>query len=76
MVQKLLAPKRDGLHPDYEREFFERCLHEAFDVRRSEEPRVGHPGPLLRDAASHLTRMFWNWYGKSSSGWLTLFSNG
>jgi SAM-dependent methyltransferase len=37
MVQKLLAPKREGLHPDYEREFFERCLHEAFDVRRAEE---------------------------------------
>jgi SAM-dependent methyltransferase len=36
MVQKLLAAKRDGLHPDYERGFFERCLHEAFDVRRSE----------------------------------------
>jgi SAM-dependent methyltransferase len=37
MVQKLLAPKRDGLHPDYERGLFERCLHEAFDVRRTEE---------------------------------------
>ena len=36
MVQKLLAPKRAGLHPDYEREFFERCLHGAFDVRRTE----------------------------------------
>jgi SAM-dependent methyltransferase len=36
MVQKLLASKREGLHPDYEREFFERCLHEAFEVRRSE----------------------------------------
>jgi SAM-dependent methyltransferase len=36
MVQKLLAPKREGLHPDYEREFFERCLSEAFDVERSE----------------------------------------
>jgi SAM-dependent methyltransferase len=36
MVQKLLAPKRAGLHPDYERGFFERCLHEAFDVRRIE----------------------------------------
>jgi SAM-dependent methyltransferase len=36
MVQKLLAPKRKGLHPDYERGFFERCLREAFDVRRSE----------------------------------------
>jgi hypothetical protein len=37
MVQRLLSRKRDGLHPDYERAFFERCLHEAFDVRRSEE---------------------------------------
>jgi SAM-dependent methyltransferase len=37
MVQKLLEPKRAGLHPDYDREFFERCLHDAFDVRRTEE---------------------------------------
>jgi SAM-dependent methyltransferase len=37
MVQRLLARKREGLHPDYEREFFERCLREAFKVRRSEE---------------------------------------
>ncbi len=36
MVQKLLASKRNGLHTDYELGFFERCLHEAFDVRRSE----------------------------------------
>jgi hypothetical protein len=36
MVKKLLAPKREGLHPDYELEFFERCLGEAFDVERSE----------------------------------------
>jgi SAM-dependent methyltransferase len=36
MVQKLLAPKREGLHPDYERDFFERCLGEAFQVERSE----------------------------------------
>jgi SAM-dependent methyltransferase len=36
MVQKLLAPKREGLHPDYERTFFERCLAEAFEVERSE----------------------------------------
>jgi SAM-dependent methyltransferase len=36
MVQKLLASKRKGLHADYEREFFERCLDEAFHVRRSE----------------------------------------
>jgi hypothetical protein len=37
MVQLLLSRKREGLHPDYERGFFERCLKEAFDVRRSEE---------------------------------------
>jgi predicted RNA methylase len=37
MVQLLLSRKREGLHPDYERGFFERCLNEAFDVRRSEE---------------------------------------
>jgi SAM-dependent methyltransferase len=41
MVQKLLAPKRDGLHADYDREPFERCLGEAFDVRRSEVLRSG-----------------------------------
>jgi SAM-dependent methyltransferase len=36
MVQRLLSAKRSGLHPDYEREHFERCLNEAFDVRRVE----------------------------------------
>ncbi len=36
MVRKLLAPKRDGLHPDYERDYFEACLHEAFTVHRVE----------------------------------------
>ena len=36
MVQKLLAAKRQGLHADYERGFFERRLHEAFDVHRTE----------------------------------------
>jgi SAM-dependent methyltransferase len=36
MVQKLLAGKREGLHPDYERGYFERCLRERFDVQRSE----------------------------------------
>lgn len=45
MVQKLLARKRDGLHSDYEREFFERCLREAFDVRRSE--RLGSGTRML-----------------------------
>ena len=33
MVQKLLSAKREGLHPDYERGSFERCLDEAFDVQ-------------------------------------------
>jgi SAM-dependent methyltransferase len=45
MVEKLLARKRAGLHPDYEREFFERCLHEAFDVRRTE--RLGSGTRML-----------------------------
>jgi SAM-dependent methyltransferase len=45
MVQMLLARKRGGLHPDYEREFFERCLHEAFDVRRSQ--RIGSGTRIL-----------------------------
>ena len=41
MVQQLLAPKRDGLHPDYELGFFERCLGEAFEVERSERLQSG-----------------------------------
>ena len=41
MVQKLLAPKREGLHPDYELDFFERCLHGAFEVERSERLESG-----------------------------------
>ena len=41
MVQKLLAPKRDGLHPDYERESFERVLSQAFDVERRERLESG-----------------------------------
>jgi hypothetical protein len=36
MVVKLLAPKRQGLHPDYELGSFERCLAEAFTIERSE----------------------------------------
>ena len=48
MVKKLLAPKRDGLHPDYELGFFERCLGEAFEIERSRAPRVGHPRPVPR----------------------------
>jgi hypothetical protein len=41
MVQKLLAPKREGLHPDYELDYFERALKEAFDVERSERLESG-----------------------------------
>jgi SAM-dependent methyltransferase len=41
MVQKLLAPKREGLHPDYEIGFFERCLNDAFEVERSERLESG-----------------------------------
>jgi SAM-dependent methyltransferase len=41
MVQQLLAPKRDGLHPDYELGFFERCLNDAFEVERSERLESG-----------------------------------
>jgi SAM-dependent methyltransferase len=37
MVKKLLAAKREGLHPDYELGYFERCLAAAFDVERREE---------------------------------------
>ena len=41
MVQQLLAPKRDGLHPDYELDFFERTLNDAFTVERSERLQSG-----------------------------------
>ena len=41
MVKKLLAPKRDGLHPDYELGYFERCLGEAFEIERSERLESG-----------------------------------
>jgi len=41
MVKQLLAPKRDGLHPDYELSFFERTLKEAFEVERSERLKSG-----------------------------------
>ncbi len=36
MLKTLQTPKREGLHPDYELSFFERCLHDAFRVERSE----------------------------------------
>jgi hypothetical protein len=41
MVKKLLAPKRDGLHPDYELDYFERTLKEAFEIDRSERLESG-----------------------------------
>jgi SAM-dependent methyltransferase len=41
MAQKLLAGKRAGLHTDYERDFFEECLREAFEVRRTEQLESG-----------------------------------
>jgi hypothetical protein len=37
MVQRLLSRKRPGDHPDYNREWFERCLRERFDVVASDE---------------------------------------
>jgi SAM-dependent methyltransferase len=36
MARRLLARKRPGDHPDYRADWFERCLHERFDVVRSE----------------------------------------
>jgi hypothetical protein len=41
MVEKLLGPKREGLHPDYERVNFERVLAAAFDVERRERLSSG-----------------------------------
>jgi hypothetical protein len=41
MVKKLLAPKREGLHPDYELSFFERTLNDAFEVKRSDRLESG-----------------------------------
>lgn len=41
MVRKLLGPKREGLHPDYERGNFERVLAAAFDVERRERSQSG-----------------------------------
>jgi SAM-dependent methyltransferase len=41
MVDKLLAPKREGLHPDYELDFFERALQEAFLIERKERLESG-----------------------------------
>ena len=36
MVQRLLAAKKAGTHPDYERPTFERHLGDAFEIERSE----------------------------------------
>ena len=69
MVRKLLARKRPGLHADYSREHFERCLAAAFDVRRSEELAGGTRvlyHAILR--AGQRTRIASNWYGRSPSG--------
>jgi hypothetical protein len=41
LVQRLLERKREGTHPDYERGWFERCLHELFDVQATEELASG-----------------------------------
>ncbi len=41
MVKKLLSGKREGLHPDYERENFETVLGSAFDVERRERLASG-----------------------------------
>jgi SAM-dependent methyltransferase len=37
MVRRLLARKRDDDHPDYRRDWFERCLGDRFEDVRSEE---------------------------------------
>lgn len=41
MVRRLLTGKRGGLHGDYERDHFERCLHDAFEVRGTQELSSG-----------------------------------
>jgi ribosomal protein L11 methylase PrmA len=41
MVARLLRRKREHDHPDYRREWFERCLEQRFDVARSEELASG-----------------------------------
>ena len=41
MVQRLLAPKAEGLHDDYDRPVFERLLAERFAVERTEELSAG-----------------------------------
>jgi ribosomal protein L11 methylase PrmA len=41
MVARLLRRKREHDHPDYRRDWFERCLGERFDVARTEELASG-----------------------------------
>jgi hypothetical protein len=41
MVKRLLSTKREGLHQDYTRENFERCLRERFEVERTQELSAG-----------------------------------
>jgi SAM-dependent methyltransferase len=41
-VQRLIASKREDMHADYERGWFERCLGEAFDLDRSEALASGN----------------------------------
>lgn len=41
MIGKMLGPKREGLHPDYELKSFERVLSAAFDVERRERLESG-----------------------------------
>jgi len=41
MVARLLRRKREHDHPDYRRDWFERCLEERFDVARIEELASG-----------------------------------
>ena len=40
-AQRLLAPKRPGLHGDYNRAEWERLLAERFDVERTQELNDG-----------------------------------
>ena len=40
-VTALLQRKKDGAHPDYDREPFERALAERFEIIRSEELSSG-----------------------------------
>lgn len=41
MVQRLLEPKRDGLHADYDKRGFEACLGSLFSIQSVEELQGG-----------------------------------